>query len=80
MSITVPAGSVTPSQKSPQVEAALTSIAGKNRLDTIRDGSCMTCDGRATEFTDTLSVKEYSISGCCQRCQDAVFGVAEEEC
>lgn len=26
------------------------------------------------EFRDTLSLKEYSISGLCQKCQDRIFG------
>jgi len=27
-----------------------------------------------TEFRDPLSVKEFTISGLCQKCQDSVFG------
>jgi len=27
-----------------------------------------------TEFRDELSVKEYQISGMCQKCQDYMFG------
>lgn len=26
------------------------------------------------EFRDTLSLKEYNISGLCQKCQDRIFG------
>jgi hypothetical protein len=39
-------------------------------------GKCPTCgtiiDQKA--FRDRLSVKEYGISGMCQKCQDKVFG------
>ena len=31
------------------------------------------------EFRDDLSRKEYNISGLCQHCQDAFFGVEESE-
>lgn len=29
-------------------------------------------------FRDSLSNREYTISGMCQRCQDAVFGISED--
>jgi uncharacterized CHY-type Zn-finger protein len=35
-------------------------------------------DGTATSFRDTLSRKEYGISGMCQACQDDIFGTEEE--
>lgn len=35
---------------------------------------CAFCCGPAESFTDLLSVKEYYISGLCQRCQDKTFG------
>jgi len=31
-----------------------------------------------SEFRDTLSLKEYKISGLCQICQDKVFGKEKE--
>lgn len=42
-------------------------------------GVCVTCGGEVGEFRDELSVKEYGISGMCQKCQDSVFGVDETE-
>ncbi len=33
----------------------------------------------STEFRDTLSIKEFSISGLCQACQDSIFNSPEEE-
>jgi len=35
------------------------------------------CGGPAERFHDELSAREYTISGLCQRCQDAIF--TEEE-
>lgn len=66
-----------PSEKSPVIDAILADITGKDRRATILSGKCTTC--LATEltvesFTDDLSRKEYTISGMCQACQDAVFG------
>lgn len=40
-------------------------------------GMCPLC-GKAinpADFRDTLSVKEFRISGMCQECQDSIFGV-----
>jgi len=62
-----------PSKKSAQVELAISRLAGKSREIQIASAKCMTCDGEATEFTDDLSRKEYTISGMCQTCQDSVF-------
>lgn len=45
-------------------------------------GYCATCgDGPVTResFKDELSVKEYGISGMCQKCQDSVFNAPEYE-
>ena len=36
------------------------------------------CGKEIKGFRDTLSSKEYSISGLCQDCQDKVFGKEEE--
>lgn len=46
-----------------------------------KKGDCATCGRRGleeTEFRDELSKKEYGISGMCQKCQDEVFGDAED--
>ncbi len=60
-------------KKSPGIERLLTSVTGKDRGDTIRAGKCTTCNNSATDFKDALSVREYQISGMCQKCQDGVF-------
>jgi hypothetical protein len=45
-------------------------------------GLCMTCPSKgnvATSFTDDVSRKEYGISAMCQKCQDDIFEVADDE-
>jgi len=34
---------------------------------------CVLCKKPAEYFKDSLSLKEYSISGLCQECQDKIF-------
>ena len=60
--------------KNPSIDKVLTQMMGKNRVDTVKQNKCMTCDGYAIEFKDEISEKEYGISGMCQDCQDRVFG------
>ena len=63
-----------PSEKAPAIDAWLEQTA--QRSTRINSDICVACKGPATEFTDALSRKEYSISGFCQTCQDDVFGPA----
>lgn len=42
-------------------------------------GLCATCGENVGEFKDELSKKEFRISGCCQKCQDIIFGGHDEE-
>ena len=63
-----------PTQKSPEINQLLSSLMGKDREQTIREGNCMTCDATNVTFRDKLSIKEYTISEMCQTCQDSVFG------
>ena len=75
----------TPTEKSPVINAVLSELAGKDRVTTIKAGGCMTCDrynnqeyiGQCVltreDFRDALSMREYTISGMCQECQDSVF-------
>jgi uncharacterized CHY-type Zn-finger protein len=46
---------------------------GRARSLAIVNRSCVTCGKRADIFRDSLSVKEYHISGMCQKCQDEIF-------
>jgi hypothetical protein len=63
--------------KHPLMEAFLEEMSLENfsrsRSLSIAGKSCVSCGGRADSFKDELSVKEFSISGLCQKCQDIVF-------
>lgn len=63
-----------PSEKSPEMEAALKGIFGIDRVADIEANRCSWCHGPAADFCDALSEKEYTISGFCQKCQDKTFG------
>lgn len=55
--------------KSPEIQALM------SRLSVTDDpAKCPTCGGDVGGFRDSLSRREYSISGMCQDCQDKVFG------
>ena len=46
-------------------------------VDQVKEGKCPSCGKKidtTTEFRDKLSMREHSISGLCQKCQDEVFG------
>ncbi len=49
-----------------------------NELESIRNNKCpfCKCGIDITKFKDTLSLKEFHISGLCQGCQDETFGGA----
>jgi len=65
-----------PSKKSPGIESFLDSLAPnpKGRRGSIEADECVWCKGKAEDFRDGLSRKEYTISGLCQECQDKTFG------
>lgn len=45
-------------------------------VDAVEHSFCPMCQNPIVmeEFRNTLSVKEYKISGMCQKCQDNIFG------
>jgi len=47
---------------------------GRSLTDSQKANTCVFCNKLVTEFRDSLSQKEYEISGLCQECQDQVFG------
>lgn len=66
---------IEPTPKHPRIDDLLTAMTGKARAYTIRAHKCMTCTSPVNQFRDSLSLKEYQISGMCQACQDSVFGI-----
>jgi len=64
-----------PSVKSNPIEDFITNLNnGKNRKKFIQKDICIDCKNPATLFDDALSLKEYSISGLCQTCQNEIWG------
>ena len=66
--------------KRPMTRLAAEMIAGKEGLKRLDNSLCVTC-GRSVDpskdFKDTLSIKEFGISGMCQTCQDSVFDIKD---
>jgi len=62
-----------PSQKSAAMESHIANIFGKNRRSHIYANVCVMCGEAASEFKDEISMKEFTISGMCQSCQDSFF-------
>ena len=70
-----------PTNKSQPMEDLLAILGGSPRKEVITEGRCVSCKTDSiTEdsFRDALSIKEYKISGMCQKCQDDFFGVSED--
>jgi hypothetical protein len=55
------------------LEGMSSAIFGRSREECISSGVCVKCGGPACDFTDGPSLKEFSISGFCQKCQDEIF-------
>ena len=67
-----------PSEKHPTLSKILddlteTIFGNLPRSKAVHVDMCVSCNGTATAFKDKLSLKESSISGLCQDCQDSVF-------
>ncbi len=63
-----------PTQKAIEIENILTNFTGISRQEALEKNICTWCGKKVGEFKDILSVKEYKISGFCQKCQDKTFG------
>ena len=65
-----------PTKKNPELEKLIDAFnpSGRKRIDSIKADICSWCGKPVSQFRDALSVKEYSISGFCQECQDKTFG------
>ena len=46
------------------------------QVDAVEHSFCPTCQKPIVmeDFRNAISVKEYKISGMCQKCQDSIFG------
>lgn len=64
---------MTPTPKSPAIDALLTELTGISRQEAMQKRICTCCKKPILGFRDALSEKEYRISGMCQHCQDQVF-------
>jgi len=66
-----------PTKKTSKIEDLIdaTNPSGRKRIESIESDICNWCGKPATEFRDSLSRQEYTISGFCQECQDKTFGV-----
>ena len=63
-----------PTLKNPDIDALLTSLTGRSRVNSVRSGVCVFGENGKEHnmvFSDDLSAKEFTISGMCQTCQDA---------
>ena len=65
-----------PLSKNPKIDKFITSMTGINRVASIIKEICPFCNERVDpyNFKDALSLKEFTISGLCQKCQDEMFG------
>lgn len=71
-----------PSDKSPKsLDAYTVKTFKRARSNSIRGDTCVTCGAIAPprSFRDALSIKEFTISGMCQSCQDRAFKEPDEE-
>jgi len=68
-----------PSVKSFKVNSFLEAFSqdafGTSRAKSIENDRCVKCGGESIEFRNAISLKEFTISGFCQTCQDKIFGV-----
>ena len=74
--------------KSPVLIAMLDDLSGKmakaqgkgmTRSQALRTNCCASCGGSATQFRDDCSKREYQLTAWCQTCQDATFGVSDDD-
>jgi hypothetical protein len=49
------------------------SIGFEKELEKIDQGLCPFCGEKIGKFKDEISIREFKISGLCQKCQDETF-------
>ena len=58
-------------------EKIMRKVGFRREVDRVKENKCPLCSKKIDtkiEFRDELSIREYRISGLCQKCQDEVFG------
>jgi hypothetical protein len=69
-------------KRSPEVLAALDGISlaafGRARSVSIANNECVVCGTKDLNLRDQSAMREYSISGMCQKCQDTLYTVKGE--
>lgn len=78
MTIQVPDG-YQPTEKGPVLEGLLTDMSpvGLSRQEALEQKRCTHCGEGVEGFDNPRGLKEYSISGWCQKCQNKMFGGSE---
>jgi hypothetical protein len=54
-------------------------LFGRSAILAIAGNQCVECGKLADKFRDKLSAREYTISACCQDCQDKFWGSLPNE-
>ena len=71
-----------PSEKTEEMERALSKMHGFDRRDTILANVCVPapigCGGPAATFNDELSKLDFTITGLCQSCQDKFYDASTD--
>ncbi|MEK6862318.1 MAG: hypothetical protein AABY07_10235 [Nanoarchaeota archaeon] len=62
-----------PTNNAVGIENRVTDYISRNRINAIATLGCIFCNNPDTNFRDQLSIKEYKITGICQKCQDNLF-------
>jgi len=65
--------------KSPEIKTTLEAMFPGTQ-EAVDHGKCPLCLAKIDknkDFRDALSIREYYISGMCQKCQDSIWGVPE---
>lgn len=64
-------------ERTPKMQKFVDDVAQKFFGRKMGEGKCVTCGSekiKSEDFRDSLSWKEFTISGMCQECQDKTFG------
>ena len=65
--------------KSPEMIRIIFELTRIDTNQAITEKICPFCHEPVGEFRDSVSEKEFNISGLCQSCQDGVFGSDEND-